>query len=180
MKVGIAMHGLKLEDVVEPMIGENVLYHRAWKGGCIAIGLGKIAKRHPRCEALFYAEWEIRTYQSSWRIINNGEVIIAGNDDFHLIEDYMNNLDPVDWGKLTCASQLSRFDNRFCFDSGICLDMLGTVINSCAEVTDDEIDNAIEVFHPNEMVFLFDLKSGWKVKPCRRSIAQNPGYSELP
>jgi hypothetical protein len=175
MKVDHAMYGLNLEDVVEPMIGKKVLYHHAWTGGGIAVGLGAIAERYPRCESLFYAEWEIRTYQSSWRIIKNDEFIIGGNDDFKLIEHYMKKSDPANWGNLACALQLSRFDTRFSFDSGISLDMLGTVINSCAEVTDAEIDDTIEVFHPNGLVYLFDLRSGWKAKSERGRIDQNPG-----
>lgn len=152
------MRNNEFHSIFAPLIDQEVRYHRSWDDGCLAIGLGDYTEEHTIRSKLFYSEWEIRTYESSWRILKGSDVLIAGNDDYEVIYDYMKNSDPRDWGSLSSVTQLSEFDHRFCFSSGIYLDFLATV---------NHRDKAILVFYPDEPTYFFDVKYGWKIEKMR-------------
>jgi hypothetical protein len=124
------------------------------------MGFGKrIPNNNPKTRDGYYGEWEIGTYESAWRVIQNGVIICASHDasDSPAPEnppDIDGVFRKINFENLVSIRQKTKWDFETKFDFGISLDLFGA--SSHAE--DGEF---FHIFCSERKCLSFDSDEGW-------------------
>jgi len=99
----------------------------SWKS--LSVGLGDRYKNNNKNSRVeYYGEWELGTYNASWRFIKNKEIIFGSNNFIENNNAALSlstlNLRPLLDEKLMTIKVLSEFDIRFEFSGNMIIDIL--------------------------------------------------------
>jgi hypothetical protein len=144
----------KVKASIEPMIGKLCCNKRVWTFKSLALGFGKKIYHGKKLVDDFYGEWEIRTYCYAWRVIKDGRIVCGSSDAVDHVNELTAILKRVKFGRIISLEQLTGFDVRVGFDTGIMVDFLGTVRDE---------DEGISIFCPEHKTIEFRAGSGWKI-----------------
>lgn len=117
------------------------------RGKRLCIGFGEVSK----ATTIAHGEWEVGTYDCSWRVVRDNRVVCASNDAIDIPSELEDSLKACDLGEFVGVMQLSELDTRFIFTHGN-LDILCTISD------DDEI---LHVFFPDKEVATLSVSEGW-------------------
>jgi hypothetical protein len=142
------------------MMGKLCCNKRVWSFKSLALGFGK--KVHHGNKKLvdnFYGEWEIRTYCYAWRVVKNGKILCGSKDAVDSVDELNAVLKRIKFGHFISLEQLTNFDVRVAFDTGIAVDFL-------AAVSDE--DEGLVIFCPENKTIKFTVGNGWKIGPSNK------------
>lgn len=114
----------------------------------LILGFGAVRQSRIRPRA----EVELGVEDCAWRVSRGAAVLCGRNDAVDAVAELQDRLSAVDVGRLVAVDELSGFDVRFRFSSGLNVDVLTTV-------SDD--DDTLNVFFTDE-VLAFSPARGWR------------------
>jgi hypothetical protein len=155
----------KIRALIQPMLGKLCCKKRVWSFKSLTLGFGKKVYHGKKLIDDFYGEWEIRTYCYAWRVIKNGKILCGSNDALDHINELTAVLKRIKFGRIVSLEQLTNFDVRVEFDTGIVVDFLATVSD------EDEglyISNCFE-----HKTIKFTVGNGWKSGPSNKPRPKN-------
>lgn len=117
------------------------------RGKRLCIGFGRLSE----ATTIAHGEWEIGTYECSWRIVQKSRVTCASNDPVDTPTELEEALKACDLGEFSGMQPLSEFDTRFLFTRGS-VDILCTI--------SDE-DELLHIFLPEKEVATLSVSEGW-------------------
>lgn len=149
-----------IPSILNPMFGQSCSRIQVGRNRTLSLGFGKhVPRKNPRGRDQFRGEWEIGTYQNGWRIIKTHDVsaVIHGAQDLCDSEhEFVEQIESLEFGRILSCKELTNFDIRVKFDSGLLLDVFS--------LTNDD-DESFHVFCPNNIFVKFLPGCGWKVGP---------------
>lgn len=101
-----------------------------------------------------HARMEIGSYDCSWRVIRQDEVICGKDDAVDRLSELQDALLKIDFGGFVDINQISEFDIRVGTSTGVCVDILCTI-------SDD--DETLHIFFPDKQVLTFQATKGWRL-----------------
>ena len=99
-------------------------------------------------------DWAIGTYNAAWRIVRGTQVLCGSGTVVDSSSELESKMQKIQVGAFQRIEQLSDFDVRVVFSSGISIDFL-------AAFSDD--DEALHVFAPDHSCLEFRAGKGWTV-----------------
>lgn len=155
------------EEIRKNLIGLGCCYIRVGYGGKLRIGLGdKIYYKQPRLQGKFYGEWDISSVFCSWRI-SECKTLLCGYDDE--IKVCNEAIDSLSLGCIIEVMQLSYFDIRIVFDTGVIIDYFLQSTDGASLIILGERENiAYELFW-----------DGWKRTDSEKSLSKLTKIEEL-
>jgi len=158
---------VNFEEIRENLIGLGNCYIRVGYGGKLKIGLGdKIYYKHPGLQGKFYGEWDISSLFCSWRI-SEGKTFLCGYDDeIKYCNEVINSLS---FGLISEVVQLSYFDIRIVFNTGIKIDYFRQSTDGASLVILGAKENiAYELFW-----------DGWRQNDSKKSLGKLTRMEEI-
>jgi hypothetical protein len=156
----VALSHPAVQTLITPVLGQECCRKKVGEFFNLSLGFGKkipvplpISKKRLNTE--YYGEWEIGTYQKSWRIIKGQRIIHGGCEPFESEGDMDSEISRIAFGKVKAVYQLSQWDVRIELDSDWCIDFLSV----------DPNEDTFHVFCPNNRIVLFKASVGWFVGP---------------
>ena len=141
-----------VEKEMNSILGETCCRQSVGNDLSLFIGFGGIVfVKNPRGETP-HGKWEIGSYRSAWRMIENQSIICGSKELIYSVDELRQQLVKLDGAKCVKIGMLTEFDVRVEFDRGLCVDFLG------AFGDDDEVFHA---FLPQGRVVSFSLQRGW-------------------
>lgn len=138
---------------IKPLLGKLCCRTKVGKSKSLSLGFGeKVYHNKPQLEDTFYGEWEVGTYYCSWRIIKDSRILCASNDQIERLEQLDKAVKQIEIGSLKEIHQVSNFDVRLEFDSGVIIDFLTTI--------SDE-DESFHIFCPNNIYVELSWEGKW-------------------
>jgi hypothetical protein len=143
-----------IPKMIDPMFGQSCCRKRVSEWKRISLGFGQeVYHNKPKMVDSFYGEWEIGSYFSAWRIVQNEKIICGSNDAVESIEELDIAVKRIDFGRiLSLKMSSSGIDIRAEFDTGVALEFLST------RSGDDE---SFQMFLPENICVTFGVSSGW-------------------
>ena len=147
---------IKLQELIQPMLGKPCCRKRVWRPRSLSFGFGE-KPYHGNSKLVddFYGEWEVGTYSSAWRVLQNKRIVCASNDTVDSVDELDGALKAVDFGRISSVEQPADLDLRLEFDAGIAVEFLA------ATSDDDECFHI--VFRPGNMAIKFTVGAGWEI-----------------
>jgi hypothetical protein len=149
----------KLKALTKPLLGKLCCKKRVWSFKSLTLGFGKKVYHGKKLVDDFYGEWEIRTYCYAWRVIKNGQILCGSSDAVDRVDELTAVLKRIKFGRIISLDQLTNFDVRIGFDTGVAVDFLATVSDK---------DEGITIFCPNNRCVEFTTGSGWEIGPSNK------------
>lgn len=144
-----------MQEAISGMIGKACCRQRVGRMHSLSIGFGeRIFHGKSNLPDTFYGEWEIGTYSTAWRVIQNVKILCGSQDTDESISDLDERLNTIGLGRIIAVHAISRFDIRIAFDGDTIIDFLGSISD------DDEI---FHIFGPNNLYIEYSVCDGWKV-----------------
>lgn len=141
-------------DVVSTIYGKKFCRIVVGRNKSLSLGFGeKVFHNNPRLKNRYYGEWEIGTYYSSWRIVNNNQIVLGSNDSDD-IEWLNSKINEIEFQEVTAIVNSSAFDVQVVFKNGMRLDFIATF--------SDE-DETFHIFCPEKIFVEFNVKGVWKI-----------------
>jgi len=134
------------------LVGQSCTLQRIGTDRSLSIGFGRI----DASGVAPHGEWEIGTYDCSWRVVRKGRVLCGCEDAVDSVDDLRERFMQVGIGEFLSLEHLSEYDLRVNFSSGTSIDILCTISD------DDEV---MHVFFPGKLVAAFSVKNGWMIGP---------------
>lgn len=149
----------ELKHLIAPMFESMLCRRRVGERRSISFGFGaKIFHGKSHLADPYYGEWELGTYNASWRIVSKDRIILGSNDLNELMDEWnlvLRNL-PID--RIEALHQVSKFDVRVCFSKSLHIDFIS------ASSEDDEI---FHIFTPDNMCLTYGPLNGWEIGEAR-------------
>jgi hypothetical protein len=146
----------KIKKVILPLIGKPCCRVKVWSYKSLSMGFGsKIFHNNPDLNCDYYGEWEIGTYYSNWRIVNNNRIIHSSNDLEESIESLDEKLNIIQFGNIISIENITGIDVRVHFPNELFVDFLA--------LRRDE-DRHFHIFCPNHIVVIFADEGTWKIE----------------
>lgn len=125
-----------LDNLRQELINQQICRIDFRRDKSLFIGLGN---KYPtfRKAVSFYGQWEIGTYNASWRIIKDGKILIASESEKLIIEE--KEIVSLPQFKLKEIDEPTPFDLSFVFSKNLKIDFL----NCYTE--DDEFVHVIKI-----------------------------------
>lgn len=139
----------KAKLLLEELRGRSCTLQRIGSDKSLFIGIGEI----DTSGTTPHAEIEFGTYDCAWRVSQEGKVICGIDDAVDEVHELENCFSAVALGDFMALKQLSEFDVRLEFSTGVVVDILCTISD------DDEV---IHVFFPHKEVLTFQSEAGWR------------------
>lgn len=148
-----------LQDLESEIIGQKLCRMDFRKDKSVSLGLGnRIQPRRKNTCVSFYGEWEVGSYNASWRILYNGEIAIASQSE--LLEYKAQEIQIDSDFILLKIQEITQYDIRFVFSNNLMVDFF-----NCYTEED-------ELFH------VLKTDGTWWEKNCRGEWKK--GKDELP
>ena len=146
---------IALKSSLFDMIGQKCCRQRVGEYKSLTLGFGeKILHSRKKSLDPFRGEWEIGTYCSAWRIVENKRIICGSMDPVDLHDELDVKISSIEFGNVVNIVMLSEFDIRLELSNGINIEFL------CATNYDDE---AVFIFGPNHLYVQYTLNEGWRI-----------------
>ncbi|MCP4097095.1 MAG: hypothetical protein GY748_12730 [Planctomycetaceae bacterium] len=139
----------KAKLLLEELRGRSCTLQRIGSDKSLFIGIGEIDTSGTKP----HAEIEFGTYDCAWRVAREGKVICGSDDAVDEVLELENCFSAVVLGDFMALQQLSEFDVRLAFSTGVVVDIMCTISD------DDEV---IHVFFPRKEVLTFQPETGWR------------------
>ena len=153
--ISVPTNNTKITQLLSQMIDNPCCRIKVGQYKSLSLGFGaKLYHGKPQLNDEYYGEWEIGTYNCSWRIIQNNIVVCASNSSIETIEELDKLANNFEYGNLASIAQLSDFDLRIEFSSGITIDFITTF---------SEDDECFHIFCPGEDYIEYSLRKKWEV-----------------
>ncbi len=147
---------LTVIEHLEKSINSNCCSWRVGEGKSLCLGFGK--KNYHKDVSLiddFRAEWEFRSFYSSWRIVKNKRILCSNCVTGSSINQLQQDLESLSFSRLEKIFMLSDMDISIQLSNGLRIDFIAN---------DKDIEeDIISIFCPNNIFIGFSLKSGWEV-----------------
>jgi len=163
---GLAMNNDAMK-VIERIVGIPCSRKEVGRMRSLSLGFGQEVKSALKLNEKDYREWEIGTYRSAWRVTQRATILCGSQDVVDSIDELTVALAQVDLGRFASLRQVSDFDIRIDFDSGVAVDFL-------AAASDD--DEYFHVFCPGGQYIELSARGGWKTGPTNKPWA-DPGVA---
>ena len=156
---------MKIKEVIDPILGKRCCRKRVGNWKSLSFGFGcKIRHGNPKLVDTYYGQWEIGTYQRSWRVVQ-GKTILLGGEDAMEIEELNTALGKIELKRLVAVRQSSEFDVRIEFDCEKAVEFLGAASD----------DATVRIFCPSDICAQYVIGQGWIIgsglassgRPCR-------------
>ncbi len=100
--------------------------------------------------------WEIGSYSSAFRVISDGQVVLASGNGYaeYSPEEINESLGVLEFGSILSMRMLTEFDVRIEFSTGLMVDFL------CVFEGEDEV---VHIFCPGGRVVVYTVCDGWNV-----------------
>lgn len=143
-----------IQSTFAALIGKRCCRQRVGRGRSLSVGFGeKVPHSKPKTADPFYGEWELGTYSSAWRVIQEGRVVCGSSDVVDSIDELDERLQAIKLGAVLAIEALSQFDIRVKLDDEVCIDFI------CASAEDDEM---FHIFGPESLYVEYTCSEGWK------------------
>lgn len=143
-------HGIEWEFNL--LLGQTCCRQHVGNDLSLFLGFGSIIYvTNPKGESP-HGMYEIGTYRSDWRLIENQRILCGSNDVVDSIDDFREQIMKLDGATCAGIRMLTEFDVRIEFNRGLCVDFFATF--------GDE-DEVIHVFLPDDKVVSFSNHGGW-------------------
>ena len=145
-----------VHDLLEQLVGQQCCRQHVGNDRSLFLGFGSLVRMESALGDSVHGKWEIGTYNSCWRIVE-GTTIVCGSRDFpDSVAELKHTVDRLKLGRFCRLEQITEFDVRVECDSGLYVDVLGTI-------SDD--DEFLHVFCPEKRVVTFSAADQWRVGP---------------
>jgi len=160
---GLLFSDRQIQSLIQPLQGLICCRSKVGDFFSLSLGFGKQEPVPPlfsgkRLNTSFYGEWEVGSYQKSWRIVNRSEILHGGCEVGKSEMELNDRIAGVVFGHLKSIVQLSEWDVRIEFDTDYCVDFLGV----------DPCEDTFHVFCPNNIFVGFKSGVGWFVGPSNK------------
>ena len=110
-----------LKDLENEILNQNLCRIDFRKDKSLFLGIGNriYSTAENRCVS-FYGEWEIGTYNSSWRIIKDNKICLASESD--IVKESYKEIVIDKIITLLQIQEITPFDLRFIFSDGLIID----------------------------------------------------------
>jgi hypothetical protein len=116
----------KILEIINPMFGLKCCSARILSYKSLSLGFGgKVFYNNPRLIDTYHGEWEIGSYYSAWRILQDDKILLGKTDAF----DYPQmeaKLEKIKFGEIISINQLSKFDIRVEMTNNMFIEFFGT------------------------------------------------------
>jgi hypothetical protein len=128
------------------ILGYNTTAIKVAYGGWLRLGLGeKIYLDKSQLKGKFHYECDISSINSEWRIIANEQIICGSGNEIEYCTETINKLSI---GRIINFIELSKFDLRIVFDSGLIIDFFCNATDETnLSILDYKNNISYEFFH---------------------------------
>ena len=160
---GLVFSDRQIQSLFQPLLGLNCCRCKVGEFFSLSLGFGSKVDVPPPLSGRglntnYYGEWEVGSYQKSWRVIRRTEILHGGCETVNSESELNDRIADVDFGRLRSVLQLSQWDVRIEFDTDYCVDFLGI----------DPCDETFHVFCPDNVSIVFKSGVGWFVGPSNQ------------
>lgn len=153
----------QIQSLIQPLLGLPCCRTKVGEFFSLSLGFGSKVHAAPtlsgrRFNTEYYGEWEVGTYQKTWRVIRRSEILHGGCETVESESELNDRVADLGFGQLTSIIELSQWDVRMEFDTDHCVDFLGV----------DPCEEAFYVFCPNNISITFKSGVGWFVGPSNQ------------
>ena len=143
-----------INEIIKPLFGKEQCEARVGGSRSLSIGFGERIVSRVLPHNKKYHEWEIGTYYSSWRIVQNGRIICGSGESAESIGELDVIVKDVKFGTISTITNLNHFDIRVEFDGGLSVDFFPAM--------SDE-DEYFHIFCPHNMYVQFSSGGKWEM-----------------
>jgi hypothetical protein len=149
---------IEVQKFIKPMLGNACCRQRVGHPCSLWLGFGRrYYHGNEKLAESYYGEWEIGTYYSAWRVIQNNRIVCGSTDSVESANELNDMLQQIDFGQILSLGQPTCFDVRAEFDTGIAVEFLATI--------SDE-DESFGILHqPSHTAVQFAVGKGWAIGP---------------
>ncbi|MGY8767910.1 MAG: hypothetical protein ACKVH8_05665 [Pirellulales bacterium] len=144
-----------ISNALKEMVDQKCNLQRIGEYKSLTLGFGKIENVVTPISNAAHGQWEIITYDCSWRVIKQGKVLCGSGDLVDSIDNLIESFSLLKLGRFVSLEHLSEFDIRVNFSSEMSVDLLCT--------TSEDDDEILQIFLPNHQVAIFSIIYGWKI-----------------
>ena len=145
-----------IQQELDTVLGQTCCRQYVGSDLSLFIGFGGIIfVKNIRGTSYPHGKWEIGTYRSAWRMIENQRIICGSKCLFDSVEELRQKIVKLEGAKCTGIRMLTEFDVRIEFDQGYCVDILG--------VFGDE-DELFHMFLPQRRVLALSIGGEWSAE----------------
>ena len=117
----------KILEIINPMFGLKCCRAGIASYKSLSLGFGKkVFHNNPKLDSPYFGEWEIGTYNTAWRILQDDKILLGKTDSF----DYPEmdaKLEKIKFGEIISINELSKFDVRVEMTNNMFIDFFGTI-----------------------------------------------------
>ena len=154
----------KILEIINPMFGLKCCRARiiSYKG--FELGFGeKVFHDNPNLVDTYFGEWEIGSYWSAWRILQDDKILL-GKNDVEDIPQMNKKLKKIKFGEVISINQLSKFDIRVEMTNNMFIDFFGTFSFS---------DGIFHIFCADNHCIEFFSNGRWAINKRDKPIVRN-------
>lgn len=169
VKVNFKIIKLSIDEsvltAIAGFIGKSCCIQYSGEYRSLTLGFGeKIPNLRAGAIHSFKAEWEVGTYSSAWRIIQNEEILCGSMNPVESNAELEQQVESVHIGTVISIEMLSKFDIRIVLNNNMFIDFM------CASVDDE---NALHIFGPNHLFIAYKWTDGWRIGKSNEPISKN-------
>lgn len=150
----IALHDIPndIQQELNTVFGQTCCRQHVGNDLSLFLGFGEIVfAKNPRGAAP-HGKWEIGTYRSAWRMIENHSIICGSKELVDSADELRQEVVKLAGLECTKILMLTQFDVRVEFDRGFCVDFFG--------VFGDD-DDVFHMFLPQGRVVSLSIRGEW-------------------
>jgi hypothetical protein len=144
----------KILEIINPMFGLKCCRARISSYKSLSLGFWeKVFHNNPNLVDTYYGEWEIGSYYSAWRILQDDKILL-GKTDAYDIPKMNKKLKKIKFGEIISINQLSKFDIRVEMTNNMFIDFFGTT---------SARDEIFHIFCPDKHLIEFFSNGRWAI-----------------
>jgi hypothetical protein len=138
---------------INQLLGQQCCRKKVGFSKSLSLGFGtKVFHNNPRLNDNFYGEWELGTYNSSWRIIDGQKILLGSTDKFDDFEEFNRRLDQIELGIIKTIDCMQNIDIQISFNNGLIVVFFATTSDN---------DEYFHIFCPNHIHIELAPKGIW-------------------
>lgn len=157
-------------QIIEELKGEPCTRREVGERKSLSLGFGNLEEVTGRPRKRAYRKWELGTYDSTWRLVQNGAVL-CGSDDSETSNELDLILENVELGGFASLRQSNDLDIRIELDNGVAVDILPAF---------REDDDCFHIFCPEDRYIGFSVRGGWRIGPSNKPWSDEPRTMKVP
>lgn len=116
----------EIKKILKTLIGKKPSYVRVGNFRSLSIGFGRMIKSKDDRKKFDYAEWDVGSYRSFWRILDGNRILFL-KDAEHDVNSLNEAVNGIEFGNLLGFEMLTPIDVRLKFDSGVQIDFIAAI-----------------------------------------------------